>query len=158
MKRINSEEEKLDRDLTQRLMAKFWKPRKSIAHRLKDGTYFYSEPNRYIFPGAEVYKDSNSKDSNVFSDDDSDDSSMGDASDNDPADDANELNDSNNGTDPVSMTPQVTDPNTLETTNNIENKEAILNNSSSPNTQTDNGDTPTNAAKLEKPQPSLSHQ
>ena len=35
MKRINSEEEKLDRDLTQRLMAKYWKPRKSIAHRLK---------------------------------------------------------------------------------------------------------------------------
>ena len=36
-----------------------------------DGTYFYSEPNRYIFPGAEVYKDSNSKDSNDYSDDDS---------------------------------------------------------------------------------------
>ena len=35
MKRINSEEEKLDRDLTQRLMAKYWKPRKSLAHRLK---------------------------------------------------------------------------------------------------------------------------
>ena len=105
MKRINSEEEKLDRDLTQRLMAKYWKPRKSIAHRLKgklcsetttlleivilgwlwllfqnyliifialDGTYFYSEPSRYIFPGAEVYKDSNdSKDCNNSSDDDS---------------------------------------------------------------------------------------
>merc|ERR1712110_777153 len=27
IKRINSEEEKLDRDLTQRLMAKYWKPR-----------------------------------------------------------------------------------------------------------------------------------
>ena len=37
-----------------------------------DGTYFYSEPSRYIFPGAEVYKDSNdSKDCNNSSDDDS---------------------------------------------------------------------------------------
>ena len=87
-----------------------------------------------------------------------DDSSVGDASDNDPADDTNELNDSTNGTDPVSMAPQASNPDTLETTNIIDNKEARLTNNSSPNTQTDNGDTPTNAAKLENPQPGLSHQ
>ena len=40
---------------------------------ISEKTYYFSEPNRYIFPGAEVYKETdNSKDCNDFSDDDDD--------------------------------------------------------------------------------------
>merc|ERR1712080_107331 len=81
---------------TQRLMAKYWKPRRSIAERLKDNTYLFLEPNRYIFPGAEVYKDSNdSKNCNDFSDDDSDDSSIGDVSENENSQNTDNINDCN---------------------------------------------------------------
>ena len=85
-----------------------------------------------------------------------DDSSIGDASDNDdPEDETNTLNASNNS---VSMAPQATNPDTLETNNKTENKEANLTNNSTLNMQTHNGETPTNDANLENSHPSISHQ
>merc|ERR1719414_809724 len=138
------EEEESAEARQKRLMAKFWKPRRSMAYRLKDGTYFYSEPNRYIFPGAEVYKDSKSQDSNDFSDDDSDDSSIGNASDNEE----NTLNDSNNETIQVPIPPQETNTNikdseTIECTNDGEGSKI---DSTVQETQNHNGDTPINIA------------
>merc|ERR1719270_1799889 len=139
-----AEEEESAEARQKRLMAKFWKPRRSMAYRLKDGTYFYSEPNRYIFPGAEVYKDSKSQDSNDFSDDDSDDSSIGNASDNEE----NTLNDSNNETTQIPIPPQenntnINDSEAVESTNN---GVVSSNDSSIQETQNHNGDTPNNIA------------
>merc|ERR1711953_85325 len=61
-------------------LAKMWQPktRQSIAQRLKPNEYFYVEPNRYVFPGAEVYdnddeSDISSRNSDSGSDTDSDD-------------------------------------------------------------------------------------
>merc|ERR1712080_195209 len=89
-------------DNTQRLIAKYWKPRRSVAERLKEGSYLFVEPNRYIFPGAEVYKDSiDSKDCNDFSDDDSDDSSIGDVSDNEDTQNTDNITVSNGDDHPV---------------------------------------------------------
>jgi len=45
-----------------RLMAALWKPRKSIASQLKENSYYFKPPSRYIFPGAEVYDRSDDED------------------------------------------------------------------------------------------------
>merc|ERR1712080_491645 len=118
---------------TQRLMAKYWKPRRSIAERLKDNTYLFSESNRYIFPGAEVYKDSNdSKDCNDFSDDDSDDSSIGDDSDNDQPEITEPVNDSNADISPLKSTSNETKYNNGDLVNDNGNSNKNSQSSSSP--------------------------
>merc|ERR1719334_3078267 len=64
-----------------RLMAAIWKPRNlSIASQLKDNSYYFKPPSRYIFPGAEVYErspDDDDDDEDGADDSDSDSSSSG---------------------------------------------------------------------------------
>merc|ERR1711953_1259622 len=45
-------------------LAKMWQPktRQSIAQRHKPNEYFYVDPNRYVFPGAEVYDNDDESD------------------------------------------------------------------------------------------------
>lgn len=51
-----------------------WRPRNRISfgRRLPEGQYLYQEPSRYVFPGAEVYSDSEDDDSDSSSSSDSD--------------------------------------------------------------------------------------
>merc|ERR1712088_272747 len=81
----NSNENTAPKELTNEELAKMWEPktRQSIAQRLKSKEYLFVSPNRYVFPGAEVYDkedDSDSSSGNSDSDTDSDDE----ASDEDP--------------------------------------------------------------------------
>merc|ERR1712203_948151 len=81
----NSNENTAPKELTNEELAKMWEPktRQSIAQRLKPNEYLFVSPNRYVFPGAEVYDkedDSDSSSGNSDSDTDSDDE----ASDEDP--------------------------------------------------------------------------
>jgi len=81
----NSNENTAPKELTNEELAKMWEPktRQSIAQRLKSNEYLFVSPNRYVFPGAEVYDkedDSDSSSGNSDSDTDSDDE----ASDEDP--------------------------------------------------------------------------
>merc|ERR1719295_542669 len=48
-------QEEMEEERQRRIMAALWKPRKSIATQLKENSYFFKPPSRYIFPGAEVY-------------------------------------------------------------------------------------------------------
>lgn len=68
-------------------MANFWEPKlkRSLEARLPENTYYLVPPNRYIFPGAEVFYDPD--ENYTFSDDESSDS---DSSDNDSSSDNDE--------------------------------------------------------------------
>merc|ERR1711988_57876 len=72
----NSNENTAPKELTNEELAKMWEPktRQSIAQRLKSNEYLFVSPNRYVFPGAEVYDkedDSDSSSGNSDSDTDS---------------------------------------------------------------------------------------
>ena len=70
-----------------------------------------------------------------------DDSSIGDASENDPTENTGALNDSNNGINSTPMASNEACVNSVEKTNAISNEESSENNTSTLDSQTHNGDT-----------------
>ena len=70
-----------------------------------------------------------------------DDSSIGDASENDPTENTSALNDSNNGINSTPMASNEASVNRVEKTSAINNEESSENNTSTLDSQTHNGDT-----------------
>eukprot|EP00095_Tigriopus_kingsejongensis_P006597 maker-scaffold1280_size50848-snap-gene-0.9 protein:Tk06597 transcript:maker-scaffold1280_size50848-snap-gene-0.9-mRNA-1 annotation:"nad-dependent deacetylase sirtuin-1" len=56
--------------------ASWWqsKKRESLSRRLPQGSYYFQPPSRYVFPGAELFSDSDSSDSSDEDNDDGDES------------------------------------------------------------------------------------